>query len=97
MAKLTPQQAIFVGEYLLFGKGTRAAIAAGVPAKSAHTAASRWLKNPKIAAAIEERRARVDEKYDVKIGRTLRKLAEIATGMWSTSSTTTAIHCLCNE
>lgn len=77
---MTPKQAIFYGEYIKDGNGTRAAIAAGCPEKSAHVAAARMLKNAKVAAAIEAWRQRQCEKFEVTAERTVRKLAEIAYG-----------------
>ena len=77
-AKLTPKQAIFIAEYLIDGNGTRAAVAAGVPEKSAHTTASRWLKNPNIAEVLAERHARRTAKLEVTAERVLRELARLA-------------------
>jgi phage terminase small subunit len=76
--KITPKQAIFISEYLIHGNGTRAAQAAGVPEKSAHTTASRWLKNPKIAAIIAERHAARAAKMEITAERVLRELARLA-------------------
>lgn len=79
--KLTPRLAMFAAEYLINdGNGTRAAIAVGVPERSAHVTAARWLKNAKVRAAIEDLQARAAQKYDVTIDKTVRKLAEIAYG-----------------
>lgn len=55
---MTPKQAMFVAEYLVDFNQTRAAMAVGVPEKSAAVTASRWMKNRKVAAAIAERSAR---------------------------------------
>jgi len=77
-AKVTPKQGIFIAEYLIDGNGTRAAIAAGCPASSAHVAAARWLKNEKVAAAIEAAHARRTEKLRVTSERVLEEIAKLA-------------------
>ena len=64
MKALTPKQGIFIAEYLVDFNGTRAAVAAGVPEKSAAGTAARWLKNAAIARAIAERRARRVQKLE---------------------------------
>lgn len=78
--KLTPKQAIFVAEYLIDFNATRAASAAGFEAASAHVQGCRLLKNAKVAAALADAQARLAQKYEVTIERTIRKLAEIAYG-----------------
>lgn len=78
--KLTPRQAVFVYEYLIDGNATRAAIAGGCPAASAHVTGARWLKNAKVAAAIEDAQARVAQKLEITVERTARELAKIAYG-----------------
>lgn len=77
-AKLTPKQAIFIAEVLVDNNATRAAIAAGVPEKSAAVTASRWLKNPRIAAVIAERQAQRAAKLDITADRVLEELARLA-------------------
>lgn len=77
--KLNPRQAIFYGEYIKDGNGTRAAIAAGFPESSAHVAAARLLKNRKIAAAIEAWRQRQQEKLEITAERVLQELQKLAT------------------
>jgi len=49
------KRAQFVDNYVESGNATDAARRAGVPARSAHTMGSRWLKSPEIAAQIRER------------------------------------------
>ena len=44
-AKLTPRQAIFIGEYLIDGNATRAARVAGYAESSADVTGARLLKN----------------------------------------------------
>jgi len=53
----TKKRARFIERYVDAGNATEAARFAGVPAGSAHTMGSRWLKSPEIAAQI---RARVE-------------------------------------
>lgn len=76
--KLTPKQAIFANEYVLHSNATRAAIAAGFAAASAHVRGARLLKTPKIAAAIGEIKALADRKFEVTIERTIGTLAKVA-------------------
>lgn len=85
MGKLTPRRALFAMEYVATFDGasfnaTRAAIACGCPAPSAHVTASRWLKDPAVAAAIEEAKSRVNKKLEITQERTLRELAKIGYG-----------------
>lgn len=76
--KMTPKQAIFVAEYLIDGNGTRAAIAAGCSASSAHVTAARWLKQPKIAAAVADGHERRSKKLEVTAERVIEELAKLA-------------------
>lgn len=76
--KLTPKQAIFIAEYLVDGNATRAAIAAGVPEKSASVTASRWLKNRKIAALVATRQAQRAARLEITAERVLQELAKLA-------------------
>ncbi len=76
--KLTPKKAIFIAEYSLHGNGTHAAVKAGVPEASAHVTASRWLKDPKIAAAIDEQRERLAAKLELTSERVLREVMRMA-------------------
>lgn len=50
---LTPMQARFVAEWQKDQNGTQAAIRAGANPNSAHVTASKWLKLPKVVAALE--------------------------------------------
>lgn len=77
--KLNPRQASFYGEYIKDGNGTRAAIAAGFPESSAHVAAARLLKNPKIAAAIESWRERQKERFEITAEAVLDELFKLGT------------------
>ncbi len=76
--KLNPRQAIFYGEYIKDGNGTRAAIAAGFPEGSAHVAAARLLKHPKVSAAIEAWKSRQQERLEITAERVLVELAKLA-------------------
>jgi len=76
--KLTPKQAIFAAEYLIDSNATRAAIAAGFAQAGAHVRGARLLKNAKVAAAIADAKARVAQKYEVSIERTVSTLAKVA-------------------
>lgn len=77
-SRFTPKQAIFIAEYLVDGNGTRAAIAAGVPERSASVTSSRWLKNKRIAAVIAERQAQRAAKLEITADRVLQEIAKLA-------------------
>ncbi len=74
---MTPKQAIFYGEYIKDGNATRAAIAAGVPEKSAHVAGARMLKQPKVAAAIADWERRTINKLEMSAEDVLHELSKI--------------------
>jgi phage terminase small subunit len=74
---MTPRQAIFYGEYIKDGNGTRATIAAGFPEKSAHVAAARMLKNAKVKAAIDGWSARTLQKLEMSAEEVLRELSKV--------------------
>jgi phage terminase small subunit len=76
--KMTPKQAIFAAEYLIDGNGTRAAIAAGFEAASAHVQSARLLRNAKVAAAIQAGQARLAEKLELSAMRVLQELMKLA-------------------
>lgn len=78
--KLTPKQAIFAAEYMVDFNATRAAVAAGFAAASAHVTGARLLRNAKVSAAISARQQRIEEKLEITVERTARKLAEIGYG-----------------
>lgn len=77
--KLTPKQAMFYGEYIKDFNGTRAAIAIGVPEKSAAVFAARMLRNDKVAAAIEGWKLRQTERLEISAERVLNELHKLAT------------------
>jgi phage terminase small subunit len=69
----------FVNAYLTNGRnGTQAAITAGFSAKTAHVTASQLLKDPKIAAQVQERVEQLQEVTGLSVERTLLELARIA-------------------
>lgn len=76
--KLTPRMAIFYGEFLIDGNATRAAIAAGAPESSAHVAGARWLKNPKVAAAIAAAHVARAKKLEITSERVLEEMMKLA-------------------
>jgi phage terminase small subunit len=69
----------FVHEYVSNGgNATRAAIAAGYAPDSAHVQAHDLLRNPKVAAAIDAKRAALLAKFEITEERILQQLAEFA-------------------
>src|ERR1035438_4929508 len=67
----------FIKEYLLDQNATRAAIAAGFSEKTAHVQGHRLLNIAKIAAAIEEGNAKVNERLDLTAERLKKELARL--------------------
>jgi hypothetical protein len=92
MHELTGRQRAFVEE-LPKNKwnGTKAAIAAGYSAKSAHVMACRLLKNPKVVAAIDKRKAEIRKKTDFTVESQLNNFDRIATEAESNSDYTAAL------
>ncbi len=82
--RLTAKQALFVQHYIATDNGTQSAIAAGYAAKSAHVTASKLLRLPKVAKAVDAAReksvARVKEKLSVTEEQVIRGLLAIALG-----------------
>lgn len=76
--RLTPKQALFVGEYLIDGNATRAAIAAGFAQASAGVTGAKLLKNAKVAKALALRNARRAGKLEITAERVLGELAKLA-------------------
>ena len=68
----------FAREYMIDLNGTRAAIAAGYAAKSAHVTASQLLKKPKVQAEIAKFQAKISKKLDITAERVLSELEKIA-------------------
>lgn len=76
---MTPKQAIFYGEYIKDFNGTRAALAIGVPEKSAAVYAARMLRNDKVAAAIEAWKQRQQQRLEINAERVIDELVKLAT------------------
>ena len=77
---LTFKESRFVLEYCRDGNATRAAKAAGYSSKSAHAIGCENLKKPKIAAAIEQRRAVLEDRIGFSVEEYHRVLARQARG-----------------
>lgn len=77
-AKAADKRRIFVREYLVDRNGTRAAIAAGYSKKTAEAAASRLLRNVKVAEEIGQLTEKRIEGLEVTSERVLRELARLA-------------------
>jgi phage terminase small subunit len=65
MSELTVLQSKFINQYLMHGIGSKAVIEAGGSPNGASVTANRFLKNPKIAAEIARRRAKIQEKSEL--------------------------------
>ena len=80
-AELTPQQRLFVHEYLLDRNATQAAIRAGYSPKTAASQGSDLLKVPKVRdlvnAGLERLEKRLTEKTEVSLERVLLELRRI--------------------
>lgn len=74
--ELNPRQARFVDEYPIDLNGRRAAIRAGYSENGADVQAVRLLKDPRIAAAIAAKRAKISEKAEVTQEYVLARLTE---------------------
>lgn len=75
---LTPQQALFVEEYLVDRNATQAAIRAKYSPKSAAAQASELLKVPKVAKAVAAGIAARTQRLEISGDRVLQELAKIA-------------------
>lgn len=75
---LTDQQRLFVSEYLRDKCGKQAAIRAGYSVRSAESTASKLVRHPKVAAAIEAGMARMEKRNENLAQRVLDELARIA-------------------
>lgn len=67
----------FVKEYLLEQNATKAAIAAGYSAKTAHAQGSRLLKNAEVRARIEQKNTELNNKLDLTAERLKTELARL--------------------
>jgi hypothetical protein len=87
MSELTAKQKAFIEELpKQQWNGTKAAVAAGYAKNSAAVMAHRLLKNPKIAAELDERTAEIAEKNDVEVGEIVAALRTIAFGGRATNA-----------
>ncbi|MHB0965513.1 MAG: terminase small subunit [Bellilinea sp.] len=70
---------LFANAYLANGgNGTQAALTAGCPPKSAHVAASEYLKDPKVKEIILEANEKAQKIAGLSVERTLKELARLA-------------------
>lgn len=76
--RVTPKQGIFIAEYLVDGNATRAAIAAGYAASSAHVTGAKLLKNAKVAEALDSQKERRLGKLELTADRVLLELERLA-------------------
>ena len=73
--KLTPKQKKFIREYKLNGgNATKAAIKAGYSKKTAEIIGFENLRKPNIKAALEQKEAELEKKYDISEERIIREL-----------------------
>ena len=75
---LPVNHAAFVAEYLVDSNGTAAAKAAGFTAKSAHSQATRMLRNAKVRRAIEEGQRLRSQRLGITADRIAVEVAKIA-------------------
>lgn len=78
---LTPRQQRFVAEYLREPNATKAAVAAGYSAKTAHSAGPRLLANVGVLSAIEAGQKKQARKLNITAERVLRGLYREARGL----------------
>ncbi len=74
--KLDPRKSIFISEILSGKSGAEAARAAGVEKRNAARQASRWQKDPEVAAEIEKGLAAIREGAEVTAESMIAELAE---------------------
>lgn len=79
MKRMTPKQALFYGEYIKDRNGKRAAMAIGVPEKSAAVWAARTLTNDNVRAAVDEWMERQKQKAEITAERVIAELTKLAT------------------
>lgn len=77
MSGLNPRQSKFVEHFLESNNQTQAAIAAGYAPKTAHSTASRMLKNEKVVAELAKRRQRLAKRTDWNVEKLIRKFERI--------------------
>jgi len=74
---ITPQQRLFVHEYLIDLNGKQAAIRAGYSEKTAESQASRLLRKVKVKDSIEKALEKRTAKLDITAERVLQEFAKI--------------------
>ncbi len=87
MRGLTPMQAAFVREYVIDNNGAQAAIRAGYSRHTANVQACDLLTRPHIKTAVDEARARLQEKNDITVSQLIEGLKQIAFPSNSTDDT----------
>lgn len=82
---LLPKQTKFVAEYLISGNATKAALAAGYSAKTAHKIGQENLHKPVIASLLEQKQSEIAARQDERLNameltkeRIAREIARIA-------------------
>ena len=79
---LTPKQESFCKEYIRTGNATEAYRLSydtkKATAKSVNELASRMLKDIKIASRIKELQEKINERFEISVGRVLQEYAKIA-------------------
>lgn len=78
LAELSPRDERFIQEYLGSQNAKQAALAAGVPPKSASVWACRKLKEPHVIEALKHAQARLADKLEISRERISNVLAGIA-------------------
>ncbi|RJO61066.1 MAG: terminase small subunit [Dehalococcoidia bacterium] len=74
---ITPQQRLFVHEYLIDLNGKQAAIRAGYSGRSAEVTASRLLRKAKVQALIQKALEKRTTKLDITADKVLQEIAKL--------------------
>lgn len=77
-APLSPRQERFVDEYMVDSNGTQAAIRAGYAKSGADVQAFRLLRNASIIKAIQARRDRIANKFELTRERLIQEYCKLA-------------------
>lgn len=78
MRELTAKQKLFVAEYLVDLNATQAAIRAGYSSASARQSGSDNMRNPYIAAAVQQALKKRAERTEVTADKVVKELARLA-------------------
>jgi phage terminase small subunit len=73
-----PKKIRFAREYLVDQNGTQAAIRAGYSPASAHTTASRLLRDPQVQEFLAGKAQALAEELDISAKRVLQEMAKVA-------------------